>query len=225
MMKTSQKCVDFIKRMEGFLKYPVWDYAQWSVGYGCRCGKDDYPNGITEEEAERLLKKELANTEAAVNRFGTAYRETAFEQQELDALVSFSYNVGTAWMQNPNYQIYQLAKGARFSDAEVMGIFRAWNHAGGKELPGLTTRREAEARMWLYGENSGGEEETEVQNEEIRYHELREVHNKEFRATLDKLIAMGVLKGEGGEGEERVLNLGEDAVRLLVMLDRAGIWG
>ena len=79
--------------------------------------------------------------------------------------------------------------------------------------------------MWLYGENSGGEEETEVQNEEIRYHELREVTNKEFRATLDKLIAMGVLKGEGGEGEERVLNLGEDAVRLLVMLDRAGIFG
>ena len=218
-MKTSQKCVDFIKRMEGFLKYPVWDYAQYSVGYGCRCGKDDYPNGITEEEAERLLKKELANAEAAVNRFGT------YRQQQFDALVSFSYNVGAGWMQNPNYQIYQLAKGAKYSDAEVLSIFKAWNHAGGKELPGLTKRREAEARMWLYGENSGGEEETEVQNEEIRYHELREVHNKEFRATLDKLIAMGVLKGEGGEGEERVLNLGEDAVRLLVMLDRAGIFG
>ena len=98
-MKTSQKCVDFIKRMEGFLKYPVWDYAQYSVGYGCRCGKDDYPNGITEEEAERLLKKELANAEAAVNRFGT------YRQQQFDALVSFSYNVGAGWMQNPNYQI------------------------------------------------------------------------------------------------------------------------
>lgn len=107
-MKTSQKCVDFIKRMEGFLKYPVWDYAQYSVGYGCRCGKDDYPNGITEEEAERLLKKELANAEAAVNRFGS------YRQQQFDALVSFSYNVGSAWMQNPGYQIYQLAHGASF---------------------------------------------------------------------------------------------------------------
>lgn len=225
MMKTSQKCIDFIKRMEGFLKYPVWDYAQWSVGYGCRCNKGDYPNGITEAEAEQLLKKELANTEAAVNRFGTAYREQSLEQQEFDALVSFSYNVGTAWMQNPNYQIYQLAKGAKFSDEEVKSIFRSWNHAGGEELPGLTTRREAEARMWLYGENSDGEEEANVNHEEIRYHELREVTNKEFRATLDKLIAKGILKGEGGEGEERVLNLGEDAVRLLVMMDRAGIWG
>lgn len=219
-MKTSQACVDFVKRMEGFLKYPVWDYAQYSVGYGCRCNKGDYPNGITEEEAERLLKKELANTEAAVNRFGTAYRETAFEQQELDALVSFSYNVGTAWMQNPNYQIYQLAKGARFSDAEVMGIFRAWNHAGGKELPGLTTRREAEARMWLYGENSGGKEDGEM-----RYEKLKDVKSKEYRATLDKLLAKGIIKGKGGSGEETVIDLGEDVVRLLVMLDRAGIWG
>lgn len=220
MMKTSQKCVDFIKRMEGFLKYPVWDYAQYSVGYGCRCNKGDYPNGITEEEAEQLLKKELANTEAVVNRFGTAYRTEAFKQQEFDALVSFSYNVGAGWMAKPNYQIYQLAKGAEFSDEEVMSIFRAWNHAGGKELAGLTQRREAEARMWLYGENSGGEEETEM-----RYEKLKDVKNKEYRATLDKLIANGIINGKSGSGEELVIDLGEDAVRLLVVLDRSGLWG
>lgn len=214
MMKTSQKCIDFIKRMEGFLKYPIWDYAQWSVGYGCRCNKGDYPNGITKEEAEQLLKKELANTEAAVNRFGT------YTQQQFDALVSFSYNVGTAWMDNPNYQITQLAKGAEFTDAEVMSIFRAWNHAGGEELPGLTTRREAEARMWLYGENSGGEEEAEM-----RYEKLKDVKNKEYRATLDKLIANGIINGKSGSGEDLVIDLGEDAVRLLVVLDRSGIWG
>lgn len=211
-MKTSQKCVDFIKRMEGFLKYPVWDYAQYSVGYGCRCGKDDYPNGITEEEAERLLKKELANTEVAVNRFGTAYRETAFEQQEFDALVSFSYNVGTAWMQNPNYQIYQLAKGARFSDAEVMSIFRAWNHAGGKELPGLTTRREAEARMWLYGENSDGEEETNM--EEKRYQTMEELPDW-ATAHIEALVKSGCLNGN-----EKGLDLSEDMLRVIVVLKR-----
>lgn len=211
-MKTSQECVAFIKRMEGFLKYPVWDYAQYSVGYGCRCGKDDYPNGITEEEAERLLKKELANAEAAVNRFGS------YRQQQFDALVSFSYNVGAGWMQNPNYQIYQLAKGAKYSDAEVLSIFKAWNHAGGEELPGLTRRREAEARMWLYGENSGGEEENEM-----RYEKLKDVKNKEYRATLDKLIENGTINGKSGSGEDLVIDLGEDAVRLLVMLERAGV--
>lgn len=219
-MKTSQACVDFIKRMEGFLKYPVWDYAQYSVGYGCRCNKGDYPNGITEVEAERLLKKELANAEAAVNRFGT------YTQRQFDALVSFSYNVGTGWMSHPEYQITKLAKGAKFSDAEVVSIFRAWNHAGGKELPGLTRRREAEARMWLYGENSCAVENSEGKEEaEMRYAKLKDVKDQEFRATLDKLIAKSVVRGKGGNGEETVIDLGEDAIRLLVMLDRAGIFG
>lgn len=218
-MKTSQACVDFIKRMEGFLKYPVWDYAQYSVGYGTRCEKGDYPNGITKEEAEQLLKKELANAEAAVNRFGT------YTQQQFDALVSFSYNVGAGWMSHPEYQITKLAKGAKFSDAEVVSIFRAWNHAGGKELPGLTRRREAEARMWLYGENSCAVESSEGKEDaEMRYEKLKDVKDQEFRATLDKLIAKGIVRGKAGNGEETVIDLGEDAIRLLVMLDRAGIW-
>lgn len=218
-MKTSQACVDFIKRMEGFLKYPVWDYAQYSVGYGTRCEKGDYPNGITKEEAEQLLKKELANAEAAVNRFGT------YTQQQFDALVSFSYNVGAGWMSHPEYQITKLAKGAKFSDAEVVSIFRAWNHAGGKELPGLTRRREAEARMWLYGENSCAVENSEGKEDaEMRYEKLKDVKDQEFRATLDKLIAKGIVRGKAGNGEETVIDLGEDAIRLLVMLDRAGIW-
>ena len=220
-MKTSQACIDFIKRMEGFLKYPVWDYAQYSVGYGCRCNKGDYPNGITEAEAERLLRKALEHFEAGINAIGRA-----FTQQQFDALVSFSYNVGAGWMSHPEYQITKLAKGAKFSDAEVVSIFRAWNHAGGKELPGLTRRREAEARMWLYGENSCAVENSEGKEDaEMRYEKLKNVKDQEFRATLDKLIAKGIVRGKSGNGEETVIDLGEDAVRLLVMLDRAGIFG
>lgn len=219
-MKTSQACIDFIKRMEGFLKYPVWDYAQYSVGYGCRCNKGDYPNGITEAEAERLLRKALEHFEAGINAIGRA-----FTQQQFDALVSFSYNVGAGWMSHPEYQITKLAKGAKFSDAEVVSIFRAWNHAGGKELPGLTRRREAEARMWLYGENSCAVENSEGKEDaEMRYEKLKDVKDQEFRATLDKLIAKGIVRGKAGNGEETVIDLGEDAIRLLVMLDRAGIW-
>lgn len=60
---------------------------------------------------------------------------------------------------------------------------------------------------------------------EKRYHLLQEVSSKAYRTTLDKLIANGVIKGKGGEGEELILDLGEDAIRLLVYLDRAGIFG
>ena len=41
---------------------------------------------------------------------------------------------------------------------------------------------------------------------------------------MEKLLRLGVLRGKGGEGEETVLDLGEDALRLLVILDRAGVF-
>lgn len=45
-----------------------------------------------------------------------------------------------------------------------------------------------------------------------------------YRETVEKLIAGGVLKGRGGEGAELVLDMSEDAVRLLVVLDRSGVF-
>lgn len=60
---------------------------------------------------------------------------------------------------------------------------------------------------------------------EVRYHLLKDVNSETYRATLEKLVEQGVLKGRGGEGEEMILDLSEDSVRLLVMLDRAGVFG
>lgn len=54
------------------------------------------------------------------------------------------------------------------------------------------------------------------------YHLLRDVVDPLYRRTLEKLITLGVLKGRGGSGEDLILDLTEDSVRLLVMLDRAG---
>ncbi|MGM9598706.1 MAG: lysozyme [Faecousia sp.] len=166
-MKTSEACIAFIKSMEGFAKYPVWDYAQYSVGYGCRCNKGDYPNGITEAEADALLRTFLSQFESGINGIGQKYTQNQF-----DALVSFSFNVGLGWTQNKSYRIYQLAHGTRFSDAEVIDIFKAWNKAGGAVLAGLTRRREAEARMWLYGENS--EKPNTPKDDGVTEGELRE---------------------------------------------------
>lgn len=54
------------------------------------------------------------------------------------------------------------------------------------------------------------------------YHLLKEVTYDVYRKPLDKLIAKGYIKGEGGEGEDLILNLPEEAVRMIVFLDRAG---
>ena len=66
---------------------------------------------------------------------------------------------------------------------------------------------------------------TRREAEEMRYGALKEVTNQAYRETLEKLIAQGVLKGRGGQGEELKLDLSEDSVRLLVILDRAGVFG
>ena len=61
--------------------------------------------------------------------------------------------------------------------------------------------------------------------EEVRYEKLKDVKNQTYRNTLDRLVEKGVLAGKGGEGEERIIDLSEDSVRILVMLHRAGAFG
>ena len=66
-------------------------------------------------------------------------------------------------------------------------------------------------------------EQEKVQGQ--RYHTLGDITSEYYRPTIDKLINKGVLKGKGGEGEDIEIDLSEDAVRLLVILDRIGIFG
>ena len=60
---------------------------------------------------------------------------------------------------------------------------------------------------------------------EVRYNKLGEVKNQNYRKTLDKLIRKKLLQGKGGTGENLIIDLSEDAVRTLVILDRAGQFG
>jgi hypothetical protein len=60
-----------------------------------------------------------------------------------------------------------------------------------------------------------------------RYQTLADLKaDKEFGGaylpTVEKLIGKGYLKGKGGSGDELILDLSEDSVRILVILDRAG---
>lgn len=56
------------------------------------------------------------------------------------------------------------------------------------------------------------------------YEKLSDVPS-EYRDTLDKLIDKGILKGREGSGEDLVVDLSEEAVRVLVMLDRGRLFG
>ena len=66
--------------------------------------------------------------------------------------------------------------------------------------------------------------EDETAPEEKRYHLLSEIKEEAYRPTVDKLLRLGFLRGKGGEGDQTIIDLGEDVIRMLVVLDRAGVF-
>ena len=67
-------------------------------------------------------------------------------------------------------------------------------------------------------------EESEMRYQTIADMKADKVARAHYLPTIEKLLDKGVLKGKGGSGDALILDLGEDAVRLLVILDRAGIF-
>lgn len=176
----SDECVQMIKDLEGFDKYPRWDYSQWTVGYGTRCPDKDIDrykkNGITEAEADALLREYASSFGKSVNSFIDKYG-LVYNQSQFDALLLFTYNFGPAWM----------LKDGSFKNGLVDGLkgnkflyeIGQWCHvSGGKILTNLIKRRLMEANMFLNGKYSrtvpdnycyviynfeGGSGETDVQ--------------------------------------------------------------
>lgn len=138
-MEISQTGIDLIKSFEGFKSKAykaVSTEKYYTIGYG-HYGADVKANQvITETEAEKLLKTDLATAVKHVNTFQSKYN---FNQNQFDALVSFAYNVGS---------ITQLtAKGTR-TISQISSKITAYNKSGGKVLPGLTKRRAKEKQLF-----------------------------------------------------------------------------
>lgn len=56
------------------------------------------------------------------------------------------------------------------------------------------------------------------------YPKLKDITYDVYRRSVEKAIAKKFIYGEGGEGDERILNLPEESVRMIVFLDRAGVF-
>ena len=147
-MKTSEECIEILKKMEGFIKYPVWDHSQYSVGYGSGCGKDDYPDGITEEEADALLREYLVDMEKDVNNFANR-NKILFSQNQFDALMLFTYNCGSNWV-NGDGEFRQAVLDGTMGNNFIFYMTQ-WSSASGQLHMGLVNRRLIEADMYLNG--------------------------------------------------------------------------
>ena len=146
----SENGISLIKEFEGFLQYAQWDYKQWTIGYGTGVDKDAYPDGITEAEADRLLREVVVVYEGYVQNFLNKYNITV-TQNQYDALVSFTYNMGNVWINSDEVTIrtYLINGISNYSPEQIKEAFKMWCKAGGEFLPGLLRRREREADLFL----------------------------------------------------------------------------
>ena len=145
-MKISNSGINLIKSFEG-LRLKAYDdgVGVWTIGFGTI----KYPNGIrvkagdscTSQQAEDYLRNDLTSFENAVNRLVKA----KLNQNQFDALVSFTYNLGET-----NLGKSTLLKKLNAGDYQgAADQFLVWNKAGGKVMNGLTRRREAERALFL----------------------------------------------------------------------------
>lgn len=151
----SQAGADFLKARESFSETPYTDGTNWYVGYGTQCQAGAYAEGITEEEADRLLREAAAVCAAAVADFLEEHGRTV-GQSQFDALVSFTYSLGTGWLSGSSDLAELLAgPGDTYDTLETVNAFGVWCHAGGQVVKGLARRRMEEAALFLWGDYSG----------------------------------------------------------------------
>jgi lysozyme len=136
------RAADFVAQFEGLaLKAYRCPAGVLTVGYG-HTGKDVYDGQeITEEEAIELLVDDLKRHFRDIKNLVTA----EVTENQCIAMLSFAFNVGAANFQRSSVR-KNLNRGAPLQAAES---FLLWNRAGGKVLPGLTRRRNAERRLFL----------------------------------------------------------------------------
>ena len=154
-LTASPDCIEILKKMEGFSKYPVADYGQYTVGYGTRCPDEDLAryrkNGITEKEAEELMLSQLEAMEESLRKFNSR-NNLNLTQNEFDALLMFTYNLGTGWLSGTSDLKSGLLAGARGN--ELIYYLSRWCTADYQVIPGLVKRRLAEADLFLNGNYS-----------------------------------------------------------------------
>ncbi|MDE9603724.1 lysozyme [Citrobacter freundii] len=148
-MITSEKGIRLIKQFEGcrLTAYPDPGTGgdPWTIGYGWTHPVDGKPvkRGMTidQQTADRLLKTGLVGYENDVLKVV----RVKLTQGQFDALVSFSYNVGSRALSTST-----LLK--KLNAGDIKGAadeFLRWNKSGGKVMPGLTNRRKAEREVFL----------------------------------------------------------------------------
>ena len=107
---------------------------------------------ITREQANEFLEKDLRifednlNFALGLDDAGRMPNGLSINQHQFDALLSFTYNVGTGNLARST--LLRKVK-ANPKDPSIRTEFSRWVYGGGKRLPGLVRRRKMEADLYF----------------------------------------------------------------------------
>ena len=166
-MKLSKAGADLMHRFEGCRNKPYLCPAHiWTIGYGHVLYQEQirlpmvrvegYAGMIrkemplksednrvwSKEEIDQLFADDISSFERGVLRLVPS---VVGRQGSFDALVSISFNFGLGNLQRSTIRI----KANRGDWDGAADAFRVWTKGGGKVLPGLVKRREAEIALFL----------------------------------------------------------------------------
>ena len=146
-MKISPRGLELIKDFEGFSSTSYLDVVNIpTIGFGNTFYEDGRKvklgEQISKTDALKLLEV-VANRDFADKIFPSI--KVKVTQNQFDAMVSLAYNIGTgAFLKST------LLKKVNANDFTGAGEeFLRWNKANGKEVLGLTRRREREKQLFL----------------------------------------------------------------------------
>ena len=136
----SKTGIDLISSFEG-IRLNAYDdgVGVWTIGIGTTV----YPNGVkvkkgdtcTLDQAKEYFAHDMIEFEKTVNDSV----KVSLSQNQFDALVSLTYNIGSTAFKNST-----LLKKLNAKDyVGAADQFLVWNKVGGKVLKGLVRRREA----------------------------------------------------------------------------------
>ena len=145
MRHISRDGLDLICRFEGFSPVIYICPAGYpTIGYGhliTEANKERFLDGVDEDEALELLRRDVGKAERAVLRLIAV----PLTQGQFDALVSFTFNLGSGALQRSTLR----RKVNREEHHDVPAELMKWVWAGGRKLKGLVKRRAAEGAIYV----------------------------------------------------------------------------
>lgn len=141
-VRTSEKGLELIGNAESCRRDPyVCPAGVLTDGIGNTHG---VKAGIikTDTQIAADWEKNILEAESCVNKFGNGKK---LSQGQFDAVTSITFNAGCAQMQKST--MYRMLRDSKFTEA--CNQFPRWTYGGGKQLPGLVTRRDKERALCL----------------------------------------------------------------------------